>query len=322
MTAIAAVIALSSTSSFAQSVETPAPVVESTPIVTPVTPDPLAADPIVTTSAAEPVASETAAPPAATARRAAKASRPAARTRVTTRTVAAAPAVAATAAPAIAAPVEPIPAMPEMAAPAPVEAIVEPTPVATETVLMDEALPIAGAAGLGLLALAGAGFAMRRRRRRAEDAINEAKREQIDAAPEAAIEPEPAPTFVSTPPGFVDTPPGFVDTPMADPVPLAVAATASELPDGFDVSKFGPHVQAAYHGPTADNPSASLKRRLTTGHFLDKKALEANPAPATAASEPVATPAVNATWKTRGTADDFMFRRSDSKPKLRPVHQK
>ena len=215
--------------------------------------------------------------------------------------------------------------MPEMAAPAPVEPIVEPTPVASETVLMDEALPIAGAAGLGLLALAGAGMAMRRRRRRAEDAINEAKREQIEAAPEATFEPEPAPEAAIEPepvPTFVRTPPSFVDTPTADPVPLAAAATASELPDGFDVSKFGPHVQAAYRGPTADNPSASLKRRLTTGHFLDKKALEANPAPTTASSEPVATSAVNSTWKTRGTADDFMFRRSDSKPKLRPVHQK
>ncbi len=305
MTAIAAVIAFSSTSSFAQSVETLAPIVESTPILTPATPDPLAADPIATDTSvtADPVASETATPPAATARRAAKASRPAARARA----VAAAPAVAATATPAIAAPVEPVPAMPEMAAPAPVVPVVEPTPVATETVLMDEALPIAGAAGLGLLALAGAGMTMRRRRRRAEDAINEAKRQQIEAMPEAAIEPEPAPTFVRTPPSFVDTP-------MADPVPVAAAATASELPSGFDVSKFGPHVQAAYRGPTADNPSASLKRRLTTGHFLDKQALEANPAPTTA---PAATPARKARID-----NDFMFRSSDSKPSMRPAYQK
>lgn len=316
MTAIAAVIALSSTAAFAQSVDTPAPIVESTPEPAPAAPDPLAPAPTVTdtTSTAEPVASETVTPPAATARRAATASRPAARARPTTtrrtsitRTVAAAPAIAATAAPVIAAPVEPVPALPELAPPVPIEPVVQPTPVAADSVMMDEALPIAGAAGLGLLALLGAGMAMRRRRRREEDALEAAKWQHIESAPEAVIEPASAPT--------PEPAPTFVRTPMPDPVPVAAVAAASTLPDGFDVSRFGPHVQAAYNGPTEDNPSASLKRRLTVGHFLDKQDAEAvTSAPATV---PAAKPA-----RAARAENDFMFRRAETKPGQRPVYQK
>jgi len=47
------------------------------------------------------------------------------------------------------------------------------------------------------------------------------------------------------------------------------------LPPGFDVSRFGRHVQAAYRGPTADNPSLSLKRRLKRASFFDMKERQA-----------------------------------------------
>ena len=275
MTAIAAVIALTSTPLLAQSVETTPPIIDTTPA--PSVPDPLAAeptaDPTVTTSP-EPVASETTTvAPAATARSTTTAARPALRT--TTRTTATRSTSAA-------------------------------RPVA--------AAPVAGAAGLGLLALLGGGMVMRRRRRREEDALAQAKREQIDAAAEPMIEPAPAPTFVRTP--------------QADPVPVAAApvaaavVTASDLPVGFDVSRFGPHVQAAYRGPTADNPSVSLKRRLTVGHFLDKEEAAAAPAAAEPSpSEAASVPATKPAWAARPDGD-FMFRRDDKQPGLRPTFVK
>ena len=317
MTAIAAVIALTSTPLLAQSVETTPPIIDTTPA--PSVPDPLAAeptaDPTVTTSP-EPVASETTTvAPAATARSTTTAARPALRTTTRTtatrstsaaRPVAAAP-VAAT--PAAEAQVAPLPIAPEAA----VAPMVEPAP-ATDSVTIDQALPIAGAAGLGLLALLGGGMVMRRRRRREEDALAQAKREQIDAAAEPMIEPAPAPTFVRTP--------------QADPVPVAAApvaaavVTASDLPVGFDVSRFGPHVQAAYRGPTPDNPSVSLKRRLTVGHFLDKEEVAAAPAAAEPSpSEAASVPATKPAWAARPDGD-FMFRRDDKQPGLRPTFVK
>ena len=321
MTAIAAVIALTSTPLLAQSVETTPPIVDTTPA--PSVPDPLAAeptaDPTVTTSP-EPVASETTTvAPAATARSTTRAARPALRTTTRTtatrstsaaRPVAAAP-VAAT--PAAEAQVAPLPIAPEAAIAAPVAPMVEPAP-ATDSVTIDQALPIAGAAGLGLLALLGGGMVMRRRRRREEDALAQAKRDQIDAAAEPMIEPAPAPTFVRTP--------------QADPVPVAAApvaaavVTASDLPVGFDVSRFGPHVQAAYRGPTPDNPSVSLKRRLTVGHFLDKEEVAAAPAAAEPSpSEAASVPATKPAWAARPDGD-FMFRRDDKQPGLRPTFVK
>ena len=44
----------------------------------------------------------------------------------------------------------------------------------------------------------------------------------------------------------------------------------TSLPNGFDLSRFGKHVQAAYRGPTPDNPSLSLKYRLRKAAALDQ----------------------------------------------------
>ena len=44
----------------------------------------------------------------------------------------------------------------------------------------------------------------------------------------------------------------------------------TELPEGFDLSKFGHHVQQAYKGPTEDNPSLSLKHRLRKAGGMDQ----------------------------------------------------
>ena len=84
------------------------------------------------------------------------------------------------------------------------------------------------------------------------------------------------------------------------------------------MSRFGPHVQAAYRGPTPDNPSVSLKRRLTVGHFLDKEEAEAAPAaPEPSPGKTAAKPA----WAARPDGV-FMFRRDDKQPGLRPTFVK
>jgi len=57
--------------------------------------------------------------------------------------------------------------------------------------------------------------------------------------------------------------------PRHDPVFADTPKTA--LPEGFDLSRFGRHVQAAYRGPTADNPSLSLKYRLRRASALDQR---------------------------------------------------
>ena len=330
MTAIAAVIALNATPAIAQSAETPAPIVETTPSPAPESPDPLAPEASTTTTAPEPVASETTAAPAAAAPRAARANRPAARattTRTTnvTRTRAAAPVAAEATPPVGPAPVDPLLVPPEMAAPAPIAAPAEPipeaAPVAIDRMTIEEALPFAGAAGLALLALAGTGVVVRRRRRRREDAIEEAKWQYIESHPASELESAPAVAPVIAPA------PTFVRTPQADPVPVAAdgpaTSAASKLPDGLDVSRFGRHVQAAYAGPTPDNPSASLKRRLTVGHFLDQKAATAAEAtlPGDTAQQPVPQQAPQQAWAARSDGD-LMFRREAKHPAPKPAFHK
>jgi hypothetical protein len=164
MTAIAAVIALSSAPLLAQSIEapnltTPAPATDTT---APVTADPIAPAPVVDTSAADPLAPEVAAKPAArkaaTAKSTAAPPRPAA-----ARAASAAPAVAAvpaaTSVPVNAAPVEPpLPAEPEAV---PVSAPAADPPAPADTNMIDPMIPVAGIGALGLLALAGTGLRSR-----------------------------------------------------------------------------------------------------------------------------------------------------------------
>jgi hypothetical protein len=67
----------------------------------------------------------------------------------------------------------------------------------------------------------------------------------------------------------------------------------TELPEGFDVSRFGLHTQAAYNGPTEDNASLSLKHRLSRAAAMDQMAerdAEAEVA-ADAIEDPAAEPA-------------------------------
>lgn len=108
----------------------------------------------------------------------------------------------------------------------------------------DETLPVAGLAGIALLALVGGAVAIGRRKRYSDDA---------------------------------DFPVTSAAVPLDSPVPNAEAAVAytgapvNRVPDGFDTSRFGRHTQAAYRGPTPDNPSLSLTKRLKRASFFDQR---------------------------------------------------
>ncbi|WP_454886785.1 hypothetical protein [Sphingomonas oryzagri] len=166
-------------------------------------------------------------------------------------TVSPAPVVAAAmpeASPAAAIPPAPVsqaaPAAPKTAAPA-------------EQSIDDETLMIAGAGGLGVLLLAGGGYALARRKRRddEEEMSSAYEPETAEVAQPAVIEP------VMTAP--------VTAAPVA-PMPLP-PAIGDPLPEDFDISHYGRHAQAAFRGPTPENPSLSLKTRLKRAAFFDRR---------------------------------------------------
>ena len=162
------------------------------------------------------------------------------------------------------------------------------TPVAetAEKPKIDEALPVAGGAGAIILALAGAGMAVRRRKRREEDELaldRQAYAENTEAAWEPITEEETASTW---------------SEPAAEPKPIVAPAamTTTEVSEHFDTSGFGRHVKAAYAGPTPENPSLSLRKRLKIAGELDRREKAAGnaPKPVEAAAKPVSIPAPKA----------------------------
>ena len=188
----------------------------------------------------------------------------------------------------------------------------------TATIDPEEALPIAGGVGLGLILLGGVA-AMRRRRRRKQEEADEATKMAFLEAAEAEHEEHPA---APDEPGFVRAVPRHDPVPVGaipDKTPISDAPT-TDLPEEFDLSRFGPNVQAAYRGPTEDNPSLSLKHRRRRATFLDqqeKRATEeagAMPAPATG------TAPAKSSWETRSDGE-FIFRRAGTKPAQKPVLQ-
>jgi hypothetical protein len=301
MTALAAVIALSSTAALAQTTDAGAG--QAAPVVV-APPAPEVSAPATPPAAVQPAAPEVAPAPAAPAMRTMStpvehgadasdasaagavavphrvaAARPAA---TATRTATPAPSaksvthVAPPPAPASSAPVaartvEPTPAPAPIAAPPAPAPVVATSAIQTSqrTTLDDETLPIAGAVGLGLLAIGGIALAFRRKRPAEEDELMlEPPQEEVatlvQAAPLAAA-PAPQAAMPAQPP-----------------------AGPSTLPNGFDLSRFGRHTQAAYRGPTPDNPSYSLKHRLRRASFFDQREREA--AEAGIAPAPIATP--------------------------------
>lgn len=321
MTAIAAVLAFSSTPLLAQDTGTPAPIVDPAP--EPVAPaaDPLAPEP----APAEPTTTATkdtvpAKPKAAsTVRRSTSATRSV--TRSTARTAPVAPATAPTTTVAVPVAADPaaqvaagtVPVAPGPMPVAPVDQAAEQAAPAA-TIDPEEALPIAGGAALGLILLGGAA-AMRRRKRRQEDEADEAAKMAFIEAAEAEHGEHPAP---ANEPAFVRA-----AEPKHDPVPAKAQIAdvpTTELPEGFDLSRFGRHVQAAYRGPTEDNPSLSLKHRLRRASFLDqqeKRAIvEASAMPAPA----METAPAQSSWETHPDGE-FIFRRAGAKPADKSVLQ-
>lgn len=257
MTAIAAVLALSSTQLFAQvapgatePVTQAIPVTQSAPLVPTASEPPaaIASDPIA--PSVEPATTTTRSSKSTTTHHAASVARPAKAAPPVAR-AAPAPAAAAlsVAGPAqtVAAPPVPLAAVP--AAPPPAVAAAPPLPTAS-----NHMLPIAAAVGLVLLALIGLAVVMRRRKLRREEEVA------------AAYEVEPA--FEG---------PAPVDPLFANqaPAPIAAQSTAAVAEPALagpcaDAAP-GSHVEAACEGPTHDNPSLSIKKRLKRAQFFDQR---------------------------------------------------
>ena len=278
--AIALAIAFTSTPSIAQDASSPDPVAD-TVVETPTPVDPLAAEPVASEA---PIATDAAVPPAPkpkieTAKIAvkpAKASAPSSMARSAVRkasaTAPAAP-VSSTALPTLATPAA------QAAAPAPPPpAETEAPPAASaapatdgrgtfdtllpELMTEDMAIPAAGAAALGLLALTGAGIAMRRRRRRRENEEFEARQRFLDMAEAEppvlelgrADRAGPIPAFARPP------------APVHDPAPTRKAPAAA-APGRFDMAA-GQPAHRSSTGARAELPDRGNWESRSDANFL------------------------------------------------------
>lgn len=272
--AIAAALALTSTTALAQQAQ---------PVPTDPVP-PAAAEPAPTVEA-PPVTDETSTPPSDSP---APATEPSTTTKATTvkrsvRTATVKPATstrtpalrphaeAATAAPEPRAsavrPVESHPATDPVvdvnAKPAPA-----PTPAAIKPDSSDNGIPIAAGGALALLALGGAAVAMNRRRRaHAEEWVDEEAVYEEPRQMAVAEEPQPEPKFAEAQPAIVAPAPSAFAWGNGQP---AVASPSTADPDD-DRMPGETWVQRAYRGPSANNPSASLRNRIRRAAFFDKR---------------------------------------------------
>jgi resuscitation-promoting factor RpfA len=285
--AIAAALALSSTPLFAQEAQP-----STTPPATTVEPAPETPAPATDTTTAAP-ATDTSTPAATTtATRSVKrtvrtartsAARPAPVAAPTvTRTVAkraavsAAPATAAaTPAPAAAAPPAPqaAPVVRLDAKPAPAAKTPSSQPIDNDT------LEIAGGGLLALLALGGiASVVIGRRRQRREKEMADAQVLAYEPF-ETAAAPEPAPAAHHEEPATAASAFAWGDQAQGDePAPSSdVQAVGDDRRPGES------WVERAYRGPSANNPSVSLRTRLKRAAFFDKREREA----AAGTAEPV-----------------------------------
>lgn len=278
--AIAAFLALSTPAALAQTapVAEPAPPTVVAPPVAPTAPttsNPVAAPapaaapaPVIRVPLdlpAEPVANAEPRPAAKAAARPAPKAAPRPATAERTATPAPAPAeaapVAATAAAASALPAAEV---------APVAPVVDPAAAAvtTETAAASDGFPWELAGGAAALLLAGGiGLTIARRRRRAVAAADawsfreaDAETEWVPTAPvatpvvareaEPMVNPEPIPA------------PSSIEEPVRRTTPSFAAAPSGSM---------GRHEAMALVGPTADNPFATLSKRLKRARFLDRK---------------------------------------------------
>ena len=168
------------------------------------------------------------------------------------------------------------------AGPPPLAQIAGPPPAAAKVnqqTQSSDAGEIAGAAIFLLIVLGALAYALSRRRSTRETVYEEQTYEPETAhaepepvrAPEAVYEEQPAIVAPETSAFAWGNKPeaGTLETPAN--VREAEDEQPSTLPNGFDLSRFGRHVQAAYRGPTTDNPSLSLRNRLRRAAAMDQK---------------------------------------------------
>ena len=179
------------------------------------------------------------------------------------------------------------PADPAMVAPLPEPVAAAPIAPSSDSMIDEDMLPIAGAAGLGILAIAGAGFAMRRRRRNNEEQlVEETWHEPAMSRPAPVVSP----------------------TPVAATAPVMATAPVAASAFGWNSAPSEPvqtpsapvnRIEAAKRGPTPDNPSLSLKKRLKRAAFFDQRDRQiaagmGTPISATAGLPDAMTPVVTA----------------------------
>ena len=143
----------------------------------------------------------------------------------------------------------------------------QPAAAARPSNTTNEALPIAGGA-LALLALGGAAYAVSRRRRRQDEWHEEwvdepAMEESVVAAP-AAAEPRHDPIFHEEQ-AAAAAPSAFAWGDKPEPAQQADRESDDDRLPGES------WVERAYRGPSANNPSVSLKNRLRRAAFFDKR---------------------------------------------------
>jgi hypothetical protein len=169
-----------------------------------------------------------------------------------------APAATASAPAATTAPAPTAPIAEPVAQPAPVPPVQSAKPVNND-------LPLElGAGALALLALGGAAVAVSRRRRSVEE-------EEVwaDEPSEPVAETEPEPMTLSQPVA--------AEAPAMVAPPMSAFAWGNEPRKDLSADDRRPGeswVERAYRGPSANNPSVSLKNRLRRAAFFDKRERE------------------------------------------------
>ena len=164
-------------------------------------------------------------------------------------------------------------------------------PARAGTSVESEDALIVGGGALALLALGGAGVAATRRRRREKDEFGEEYEPTLDLSPEMAVDEPVVAAPVADPVPARTQPVRWADPAFA-PQPALVMPSASAFSWG-NAPRTPEHrpdeswTERAHRGPTPDNPSLSLKKRLKRAAFFDQREREA----AAGRAEPVAADA-------------------------------
>ena len=289
-TAIAAILALSSTQLVAQEVPattepppTAAPVLVPAPEVTPT-----ASDPARLASEATPP--DPVAKPATAKRTTTVHTSKVAATHVAARPApkrAAAPVASAKAAPPAVGATQPAVPTARQSAVAPIVNVMDKpangavTPKASPTANgnSNETMMEIGGGALALLVLGGGAYALTRRKRREETMAEEVYEPEAGTAPESSAIPRQEPVVHEAQPALI--------APSAFAWGNAQPSRESASEDGSDRRPGETWVERAYRGPSPANPSVSLRARLKRAAFFDKREREV----AAGTAEPVETDA-------------------------------